>query len=96
MDLREGISPANSREYLMGRALGDPGGGSSLLFFLVCVEDGGFRWLAADLARGRLGLASPRGPPDLWACLFVVIFSIMDHRSFEQKDSEHVSLQAGS
>lgn len=26
MDLREGISPANSREYLTGRALCDPWG----------------------------------------------------------------------
>lgn len=62
MDLREGISPANSREYLTGRALCDPWGGSSLLFFLVCVEDGGFRRLAVDLAWDRLSHASPRGP----------------------------------
>lgn len=85
MDLREGIGPANSCEYLMGRALRDPRGWQSLLFFLVCVEDGGFRWLSVDLTRGRLSHASPRGPPDLWACLFVVIFSITGHRNFEQK-----------
>lgn len=69
MDLCEGISPANSRKYLIGlSALLE--GGSSLLFFLVCVEGRGLRWLAGDLARGRLSHASPRGLPDVWACLF--------------------------
>lgn len=40
MDLCEGVSPANSRKYLSGLYT-CLAGSSSLLFFLVCIEDGG-------------------------------------------------------